>query len=60
MVFLRDRAAMDAIEEPVTFGALRVLAPSLFGATAISSTESARHLDPGRYLTLGRWGQAMA
>jgi len=48
------RAAMDAIEDPATLDALRVLAPGLFGGLTVSSTESARYLDPGRCLTLGR------
>jgi len=53
------RVAMDAIADPVTLDALRVLAPGLFGGSAVSSTESARYLDPGRSLTLGRWSWAM-
>jgi len=50
---------MDAIEDPVTLDALRVLAPGLFGGSAVSSIESVRYLDPRRYLTLGRRGWAM-
>ena len=53
------RAAMDAIADQVTLDALRVLAPGLFGGSAVSSTESARYLDPGQSLTLGRWSSAM-
>jgi len=49
-----DRTAMDTIEDLVTLGALRLLAPGLFGGSVVSSTESARWLGSGQCLTLGR------
>jgi hypothetical protein len=55
----KDEAGVDAIEDRVTLAALRVVAPELFARTNRLPRESARCLDPARFLTLGRWAAAV-
>jgi hypothetical protein len=55
----RDRSAVEAIADPVALEALRVVAPELFAEAGADEAMAARHLDPERFLTLGRWGTAL-
>jgi hypothetical protein len=59
-VVWKDSVAVDSLVDPVTLTALRAVAPDLFARTMTAPIEAQRYLNPERFLTLGRWGTAMA
>jgi hypothetical protein len=55
----KDPTAVGAIEDPVTLTARHAVTPQLFERSTTRAAQSERHLDPSRFLTLGRRGEAM-